>query len=149
MIVRAIPELLLLSVLWGTAYLFTRAAVPEFGPLPMVALRFAIASCLLVPVMIVRGGLPALWENRWRFAMLGIVFTAVPFLVIGFAAQSLGAGLLAILNATAPLFAGAGSYGGRGLAALYSTDADREVDRPRGAGIAQQSFLRFDSFGDW
>ena len=101
---RAIPELLLLATLWGSAYLFTRAAVPEFGPLPLVAMRFAIASCLLVPVMCMRGGLPALWANKRRFLLLGIVFTALPFATIGYSAQFLGAGLLAILNATAPLF---------------------------------------------
>ena len=32
-------------------------------------------------------------------------FTALPFLLLGFAAQHLTAGLLAVLNATAPLFA--------------------------------------------
>lgn len=104
MSLRAIPELLLLAILWGSAYLFTRAAVPEFGPVPLVALRFAIASCLLVPVMIMRGGLPTLWQHKHRFALLGLAFTAAPFLIIGFSAQYLGAGLLAILNATAPLF---------------------------------------------
>lgn len=104
MSLRAIPELLLLSILWGSAYLFTRAAVPEFGPMAMVALRFAIASCLLVPVMVMRGGLPALWANKHRFVLLGLAFTALPFLIIGYCAQFLGAGMLAILNATAPLF---------------------------------------------
>ncbi|MEZ5728426.1 MAG: DMT family transporter [Burkholderiaceae bacterium] len=101
---RHVAELLLLSLLWGSAYLFTRAAVPAFGPVPLIALRFAIASCLLLPVLAARGGLPLLREHRWRFLVLGSFFTAIPFLLIAFAAQSLGAGLLAILNATAPLF---------------------------------------------
>jgi drug/metabolite transporter (DMT)-like permease len=34
-----------------------------------------------------------------------VPFTALPFLLLGFAAQHLTAGLLAVLNATAPLFA--------------------------------------------
>ena len=104
MSLRAIPELLLLSILWGSAYLFTRAAVPEFGPLPLVVLRFAIASCLLIPVMVMRRGLPVLWRQKRRFVLLGLAFTAAPFLIIGYCAQFLGAGMLAILNATAPLF---------------------------------------------
>jgi EamA domain-containing membrane protein RarD len=37
--------------------------------------------------------------------VLALPFTALPFLMLGFAAQHLAAGLLAVLNATAPLFA--------------------------------------------
>jgi drug/metabolite transporter (DMT)-like permease len=37
--------------------------------------------------------------------MQAVPFTALPFLMLGFAAQHLTAGLLAVLNATAPLFA--------------------------------------------
>lgn len=101
---RSVAELLLLSLVWGAAYLFTRAAVPAFGPLPLVALRFAIASCLLLPVVAWTGNLPVLGRHKLRFAILGIAFTALPFLLISHAAQTLNAGLLAILNATAPMF---------------------------------------------
>ncbi len=101
---RAVVELLLLALLWGSAYLFTRSAVPAFGPVAMVAVRFTLASCVLLPVVLLTGRVAALGEHKMRFLFLGIGFTAAPFLLISYSAQSLSAGMLAILNATAPLF---------------------------------------------
>ncbi|MGE0316181.1 MAG: DMT family transporter [Lautropia sp.] len=101
---RAIVELLALALLWGSAYLFTRSAVPAFGPVPMVAVRFALASCVLLPVVALTGRLAMLNEHKARFVFLGVLFTAMPFMLISFSAQSLSAGMLSILNATAPLF---------------------------------------------
>ena len=45
---RDVGDLLLLSVLWGAAYLFMRAAVPAFGPAVLTAQLGATAvSCAL------------------------------------------------------------------------------------------------------
>lgn len=102
---RDLVELLLLSVLWGAAYLFMRAAVPAFGPAAMIALRLAIAAAMLLPLLAWRGGLAQLRAQPGPLLLQSVVFTALPFLMLGFAAQHLTAGLLAVLNATAPLFA--------------------------------------------
>ena len=48
---RDVIELLVLSVLWGGAYLFTRAAVPAFGPGPLVCLRLGLAALVLLPIL--------------------------------------------------------------------------------------------------
>lgn len=100
-----VVELLLLSLLWGAAYLFMRAAVPAFGPAPMIALRFAIAVLLLAPVLVWRGAAPALLAQPRPLLVLGVAFTAVPFMLLAYASQHITAGLVAVLNATAPLFA--------------------------------------------
>lgn len=99
-------QLLLLSFLWGAAYLFMRASAPTFGAIPMVFLRMALASLLvLLPLTIARTGLAPL-RTHWRqLAIFGLAFTAVPFLGLGFAALSISAGLLAILQSAAPMFA--------------------------------------------
>ncbi|MBI5260090.1 MAG: DMT family transporter [Burkholderiales bacterium] len=102
---RDVGELLLLSVLWGAAYLFMRAAVPAFGPAALIALRMAIAVAVLLPWLAWRGGLGQLNAHPVALGVQAVVFTAVPFLLLGFAAQHLTAGLLAVLSATAPLFA--------------------------------------------
>ncbi len=102
---RDLGELLLLSILWGAAYLFMRAAVPAFGPAPMIALRMAIATAVLLPLLAWRGGLGQLRVHPVALLVQAVAFTALPFLMLGFAAQHLTAGLLAVLNATAPLFA--------------------------------------------
>lgn len=102
---RDLIELLLLSVLWGAAYLFMRAAVPAFGPAPLIALRLGLAALLLLPVMLWRGGLPALCAHPLPLIVLGVPFTALPFMLLAFASLHITAGLVAVLNATAPLFA--------------------------------------------
>jgi drug/metabolite transporter (DMT)-like permease len=102
---RDVGELLLLSVLWGAAYLFMRAAVPAFGPAALIALRMLIAVAVLLPLLVWRGGLGQLGAHPVALLVQAVPFTALPFLMLGFAAQHLTAGLLAVLNATAPLFA--------------------------------------------
>ena len=102
---RDLGELLLLALLWGAAYLFMRSAVPAFGPGPLIALRMAIAAAVLLPLLVWRGSLGQLRKHPVALLMQALPFTALPFLMLGFAAQHLTAGLLAVLNATAPLFA--------------------------------------------
>ncbi len=102
---RDLFELLLLSLLWGSAYLFMRAAVPAFGPAPMIAARLGIAALVLLPLLAWRGGLQGMWSHPRPLLVQATVFTALPFLLLGYAAQHLTAGMLAVLNATAPLFA--------------------------------------------
>ena len=60
---RDLLELFLLSLLWGSAYLFMRAAVPAFGPAPMIAVRMAIAALVLLPLLAWRGGLQGMWSH--------------------------------------------------------------------------------------
>lgn len=103
---RDLVELLLLSVLWGGAYLFTRSAVPDFGPAPIVVLRFAIAAAILLPIVAMRGRLPQLRRHPREMLIVALPFTALPFLLLTWSALHIGAGLLAVLNATAPMFAG-------------------------------------------
>lgn len=98
-------ELLLLSLLWGAAYLFVRAAVPAFGPAPLVVLRLGMAALLLLPLMLWRGGLAGLLAHPRQLLILGIPFTALPFMGLAWSSLHLTAGLVAVLNATAPLFA--------------------------------------------
>ena len=98
-------ELLLLSLLWGAAYLFVRAAVPAFGPAPLVVLRLGMAALLLLPLMLWRGGLAGLLGHPMQLLILGIPFTALPFMGLAWSSLHLTAGLVAVLNATAPLFA--------------------------------------------
>jgi drug/metabolite transporter (DMT)-like permease len=101
---RDVVELILLSLLWGAAYLFMRAAVPAFGPAPLVALRLGLAALLLLPVMLMRGGMPVLLAHPRQLLVLGVPYTALPFMLLGYASLHITAGLIAVLNATAPLF---------------------------------------------
>ena len=102
---RDVIELLFLSLLWGGAYLFTRAAVPAFGPAPLVSMRLGIAALLLLPIVYYRGGWPQLRASPRALFMVGVPFTALPFMLMTWGALHITAGLSAVLNATAPMFA--------------------------------------------
>ena len=102
---RDVLELLLLSLLWGAAYLFTRSTVPSFGPVPLVALRLGIAALMLLPLLWARGGWPVLRAHPRQLLMMGVPLTALPFVLLSWGALHITAGLVAVLNATAPMFA--------------------------------------------
>ena len=98
-------QLLTLACAWGGAYLFMRAAVPAFGPAPMVFLRLAMGSLLvLLPLTLWKFG-PGPLVRHWKPLLIyGALFTAVPFIGLGWSARSISAGLLAVLQSAAPLF---------------------------------------------
>jgi drug/metabolite transporter (DMT)-like permease len=102
---RDVAELMVLSLLWGAAYLFTRSAVPAFGPAPLVAMRLGIAALMLLPVLAWRGHLPQLRAHPRQLLMVGVPFTALPFMLLTWGALHITAGMVAVLNATAPMFA--------------------------------------------
>ncbi len=101
---RDTAALLLLSVLWGAAFLFNEEVVASVPPLTVVAGRLIIASCLLVPIVLARARvMPA--RGVWP----ALVFTAlfnnvIPFTLITSAQEHISSSLAATLIGTMPLF---------------------------------------------
>lgn len=97
-------QLFALSAIWGASFLFMRIAAQAMTPAVLIEARLLLAAVFLTVV--------ALWLRRpltlaahWRhYLILGGLNTALPFLLIAFAARTLSASLLSILNATAPLW---------------------------------------------
>jgi drug/metabolite transporter (DMT)-like permease len=101
---RSLFDLFVLGALWGAAFLFMRMATAEFGPAPLVFIRVAGASVMLMPLLLLRGELPAL-RQHWRvLALVGVINSALPFFLFMVAALVLNAGLMAVFNATAPIW---------------------------------------------
>jgi drug/metabolite transporter (DMT)-like permease len=97
-------ELLLLGAIWGGSFLFMRLGAADFGALALSLLRVSGASLMLLPLLAWRGELPAL-RRHWRaIAVVGLINSALPFVLFSLAALVLGAGLMAVFNATAPLW---------------------------------------------
>ncbi|MGD9560919.1 MAG: DMT family transporter [Pyrinomonadaceae bacterium] len=99
--------LISLAALWGGSFLFMRVAAPEFGPAALMAGRVLIASVLLLPLLLVKGGgsgIHALRKRKHELFVLGVMNSALPFLLFAYAALSLTAGFSSILNATSPLW---------------------------------------------
>ena len=98
-------ELLVLAAIWGASFLFLRMAVPEFGPLPLIALRVGIAALVLLPVLRTAKARAEFRRKFWPLLVVGITNSALPFTLFAVGALHLGAGFEAILNATTPLWA--------------------------------------------
>lgn len=97
-------ELLGLAALWGASFLFMKQGATDFGPAALVFLRVAGAAVLLLPLAAQRGAAPAL-RAHWRpIAVVGLLNSAIPFALYMVAALALNAGLMAIFNATTPLW---------------------------------------------
>jgi len=119
-------QLLVLSVLWGSAYMFMRTSVPSFGAAPMVFLRMALGSALvLLPLALWRFGLAPLRRHWRQLVFFGLAFTLVPFIGLGYSAHSISGGLMAVLQSAAPLFAAV-------IARLWLREP---IGRARGLGL--------------
>ena len=101
---RDIADLLLLAALWGGSFPFMRVAVPEFGPLALIAVRVGVAATLLLPMWALsRPRIP--WvRHAWPLLWVGLFNSALPFTLFAYATLTVTAGFAAILNATAPLW---------------------------------------------
>lgn len=97
-------RLLVLSALWGGSFIFMRVAVPALGPFVLVFCRVGLAGIVLLVYARLSGQQLDL-RARWRqYAVIGLLNSALPFVLISTAELHLTASLAAILNATTPLF---------------------------------------------
>lgn len=97
-------RLILLAAIWGSSFLFTRISVPVLGPAVLIEYRVAFAALFLALVGLLlkkRLDLAANWKH---YFILGFFNSAFPFLLFAYAASTLTAAVLSVLNATAPMW---------------------------------------------
>ncbi|MDE2371780.1 MAG: DMT family transporter [Burkholderiales bacterium] len=100
----SLVRLLTLSAIWGASFLFMRMGAPVLGPTLLIACRAASAAAFLAVVGVaLRKPLDAR-RNALHYLVLGLFNSALPFLLFAYAARTLSASLLSILNATAPIW---------------------------------------------
>ncbi len=102
-------RLVALAAIWGGSFLFMRIAAPVLGPAVLIEYRVLFAALFLLGVAWVmrrRGKeTPLDLRQHWKhYLMLGFFNSALPFLLFAFAARTLSASVLSVLNATAPMF---------------------------------------------
>lgn len=100
-------RLVALAAIWGASFLFMRMAVPVLGPVQLIESRLFLAALfLLVAGLVLRQRMYL--RQHWRhYLRLGFFNSALPFLFFAYAALTLTASMLAILNATAPMWGAA------------------------------------------
>jgi drug/metabolite transporter (DMT)-like permease len=97
-------RLTLLAAIWGASFLFTRITAPVLGPILTAELRTLIAGIALALYFAAAG-----YDPEWRrfarqYVVMGILTSGLPFLLWAYAALSLTAGLMSVLNATSPMW---------------------------------------------
>jgi drug/metabolite transporter (DMT)-like permease len=97
--------LLLLSLLWGGSFFFSKVALAELPPFSVVLARVGIAAMALNAAIVLSGRRMTADRRPWgRFAVMGAINNLIPFSLIFYGQTQIPSGLAAILNATTPLW---------------------------------------------
>lgn len=95
--------IVIVIVLWGSAFPGIRAALEAYGPGELALLRFLVASAVFGAHALVARGLPV-GRREWpRMVLLGATGVAGYNLALNFGEQSVSAGAASVLVATVPL----------------------------------------------
>ncbi len=95
----------LLSLMWGSSFLFNELALEGFAPMTIVTLRVGIAAAVMLVLFGDRAGrLGDLWRHRYRMAGFGMFGCALPFACYSFGQQYVDSSLAAVINSLMPLF---------------------------------------------
>lgn len=97
-------RLLCLAAIWGGSFLFMRVAANTFGPAYLIEFRVTFAAVALLLIAVYLKKKLTLTAHTKHFFIIGLFNSAVPFLLFAYAAQTLNASTLAILNSTAPIW---------------------------------------------
>jgi drug/metabolite transporter (DMT)-like permease len=97
--------LLVLAALWGASFLFIRVATQEFGPVPLMTVRIAIAALFLVVMLSYQRGFGKLSGKLLPVVGVGVINQSLPFCLLAYAQLTLPAGVTSVINATTPLWA--------------------------------------------
>src|SRR4051812_5534332 len=97
-------RLVALAAIWGASFLFVRIASPAIGPVLTADSRMLIAGVALA-LYFRLVGFDAQWRRWWlQYVVVGLLTSALPFLLFAYAALSLSAGLMSVINASSPMW---------------------------------------------
>ena len=96
-----------LSFMWSLSFIFYRVGVPEFGSLAFASLRVVFAGLtMLIFILISAKNRKGIKESYKVLTIVGLFSAAIPFVLFSFSAQTVNAGVLAVLNASVPMMSG-------------------------------------------
>jgi drug/metabolite transporter (DMT)-like permease len=97
-------RLVALAAIWGGAFIFMRVAAPVLGPVWTPELRVLLGGLALLGWLRLADFDSGLREHWRSYLVVGTIGIAAPFVLYSFAAMHAPASLLAIVNASAPIF---------------------------------------------
>ncbi len=100
--------MLVMILLWGTAFALLKISVTEIPPTTVVMGRLWVGALMLLIWVRIRGrSMPRLWgpmDVHWKwFALLGATGATIPFALISWGQQSMDSAMTGIFMATMPL----------------------------------------------
>lgn len=97
--------LFVLSLIWGSSFLFVELAVDHIRPFTIVFFRVALAALALIGYCRIRGHrIPLTADRIGQYLVMGLIAHALPFTALTWGQTQITAGLASIYNATTPLF---------------------------------------------
>jgi drug/metabolite transporter (DMT)-like permease len=108
--------LLVLSLIWGSTYMFIEVALRSVPPLTVAATRVVVSMIMLGGTGLLLGHRLPRDRRSWAtFVTLGLIGTALPFSLMTYGQTQIDSSMAAILMTTSPLFT-------LGLAHLFTDD---------------------------
>ncbi len=99
------------ALIWASAFVAIKVAVPEAGPLWLATWRVIIGFLVLLPYALWRGFLWPAGPGVWALVAITSIFNVVlPFFLISWAETRIDAGVAALLMGTGPFLALIGSH---------------------------------------
>lgn len=99
-----VARLVALAMIWSASFVFFRVLAEPVGPVPTVTFRVLVAG-LVLTVWLSLTARNADVRGNWRaYLFMGVVNSAIPFTLFAWAAYTLPASVMAILNAATPMF---------------------------------------------
>lgn len=98
--------LLMLVIIWASAFLAIKIVVPETGPLWLAAIRVVIGFIVLLPWALWRGFIWPTQFRQWRLLLaIAALNVAAPFFLISWAELTIDAGIASLLMGVGPFLA--------------------------------------------
>lgn len=104
MTVRQWALLALLSLFWGTSFMFQKIALVDIPPATLACLRAAIASLILLAVMKATESPDDRGPGWLPLILIGATSSALPHFLIAWGQQHIDSALAGMMQSTAPLF---------------------------------------------
>jgi drug/metabolite transporter (DMT)-like permease len=97
--------LIILSILWGGSFFFSKVALAELPPLTLVFGRVCVAAVALNLTVYATGNrMPRSLKTWSSLFVMGALNNLIPFSLIFWGQTQIASGLASILNSTTPLF---------------------------------------------
>ncbi len=94
-----------LTLIWGASFLWIKIAVREIDPFSLVAIRITLGLVGLVGFFLIRKPTMPRQVRVWvSLAVLGLLSSAIPWVLISWAEETIDSALAGVLNGTVPLF---------------------------------------------